>query len=208
MAEEAPKLTTRQRRFIDFYLGGAKGNGAEAARLAGYSDAPNESCRLLKRPHIRGAIEARLVEEAMSAGEVLRLLTQQAKASLEDFLTWEATGEYFRVDLAKAAKAGRLHLLKSIKIDNLGRTEVEIVDTQAAVAQLGRYHKLFTDRVSHGIDASGIPPALMTLAQSGPAAIKEMLQDARRAFAAGGVADDAGRLRRAGPEAKVVDETD
>lgn len=38
MSEEAEKLTPKEKAFVEYYLGEAKFNGAEAARRAGYSE--------------------------------------------------------------------------------------------------------------------------------------------------------------------------
>jgi phage terminase small subunit len=144
------KLTDKQRAFINGYL--ANGfNATQAALEAGYSpkSARSIGSENLTKPDIREEIDRRLAALRMSADEVLYRLTQHATASLEDFLQVE-DGTTPRPDLAKAAKAGKLGLLKKVKFSRLGGIEaIEIHDPQAALVHLGRHHRLFVDRTEH-----------------------------------------------------------
>lgn len=147
---EQPELTDKQRLFIEEYL--VDLNGAAAARRAGYSPdtAKEMAYENLTKPHIRGEIDRRLNARILRANEVLALLSDQANASLEDFLT--ESGE---IDLKAARKAKKLHLLKKVKTttryirsDEVTQTtEIELHDVQNAQIQLGKYHKLFSDRL-------------------------------------------------------------
>src|SRR4051794_29639265 len=69
---EEAKLNERQRRFIDFYVGEARGNATRAATMAGYSPrgAFLQGHRMLRKAHIRAAIE-QLTSDALSPAEVL-----------------------------------------------------------------------------------------------------------------------------------------
>jgi phage terminase small subunit len=49
------------------------------------------------------------------------------------------------LNLVEAAKAGKLHLIKSMKDTRWG-ISVELYDAQAALALLGKHHGLFVDR--------------------------------------------------------------
>lgn len=84
---EDDKLTEKQRRFVEAYMGRAEGNATEAARLAGYSGS-DETIRAvayenLTKPHIRNAIEARVVSDPLVAD----------RAELQRFLTRVLRGE-------------------------------------------------------------------------------------------------------------------
>lgn len=74
------KLTERQKRFIDYYI--QYGNGAKAAREAGYSEksARREASRLMKRPDVRQVLEHRLGSAAScriaDGKEILEFLTR------------------------------------------------------------------------------------------------------------------------------------
>jgi phage terminase small subunit len=155
------KLKYKERLFVSYYLGEANGNASEAARLAGYSSPPVLGHRLLKKVHIRAAIEARLAGPALTADEVLARLSDQAAADVGDFLTFsrpEGRGEgdkaapvRVRLDLDKARRNGKLPLVKKLKRGKYG-LEIELYDAQAALVQLGKYHGLFRDDRADGKD--------------------------------------------------------
>jgi hypothetical protein len=62
------KLTEKERRFCEAFMGAAAGNATKAARLAGYSSRSSDSLRrtasdLLTKPHIRAAIDDRIASD-------------------------------------------------------------------------------------------------------------------------------------------------
>lgn len=155
------ELTPKEQLFVDGYLGEAHFNATKAMRLAGYKGNNNvlavSAYRLLRKPKIAAQILERLNEHAMSSNEVLARLSKQARGSLADVLN--ADGEF---DLKAARKNGSHELLKKLKIKKtilVGSEsgthvqevnyEFEIHDPQAALVQLGKYHKLFVDRTEH-----------------------------------------------------------
>lgn len=143
-------LTNRQKAFVEFYL--QTWSATEAAKRAGYSvkTAYAQGSRLLNYAEVKAAIAGRIAELKASADEVLMRLAAHSRGSIADFLT-----ERGDIDLTAAREAGKLHLIKKIKRttrtddkDGLYTTvEIELYDAQAATVQLGRYHKLFVDRV-------------------------------------------------------------
>lgn len=140
------ELTPKQQRFVDAYLGQANFNGAKAARLAGYSEkvAKEIACENLTKPHVKEAIERGMAELAMPPGEVLARLSEQASATVEDFLTLPRGGEW-RIDLEKARRRGKLHLVHKLTATKEG-PKLELYNAQAALEKLGQHHKLFTER--------------------------------------------------------------
>lgn len=67
-------LTLKERRFVDAYLGSAKGNGSEAAITAGYAikSARITASKLLTKANIRGAVDARQAKaEAKGVADAL-----------------------------------------------------------------------------------------------------------------------------------------
>lgn len=82
------KLTEKQKRFIDFYI--ETGNGAEAARRAGYSEkvARQSAGKILASPRIASAIAARLKEiedkRIAKAKEVMGFLTSSMRGEIEE----------------------------------------------------------------------------------------------------------------------------
>lgn len=164
----ASVLTPKEVLFVNAYLGDARFNATEAMRLAGYKGSDNvlgvTAYRLLRKPKIVNLVIERLNEAAMSANEVLARLSKQARGSLADVLTKD--GEF---DLAAARKSGFHDLLKKLKVKKTVRRErggtdeiedvtyeYEIHDAQAALVHLGKFHKLFADRVEHA-NSDGTP---------------------------------------------------
>ena len=128
----AETLTTKQQRFVDAYLGEARGNQTEAARIAGYKDPENEGWRLRKNAEVSARIEERLMAESLSSGEVLAELTAVARADWKDFLqirTDPRTGEVVEAKIVLSDKVKALELI-------------------------GKYHKLFTDKTEVSGDAT------------------------------------------------------
>lgn len=145
-------LSAKQQLFVDTYL--ATFNATQSALTAGYSDktAYAQGARLLKNAEILEAIQARLDETAMSANEVLMRIAEHARGDIDDYL--DDNGGF---DLAKARRAAKTRLIKKFKtkttVRTFGETEVEtteiefeLYDAQAALALLGKHHKLFVDR--------------------------------------------------------------
>ncbi len=157
----AETLTNKQRVFIDHYfLCGL--NATEAARRAGYGGDDNTLAAIgsqnLRKLKIKAEIDQRLNELTMSAAEVLARYTDHARGSIADFLALEESEDgkasKFKIDLNKAAKAGKLHLIKELTVEEEERrigpmtvttrkTNIKLYDAQAALNALGKYHKLF-----------------------------------------------------------------
>ena len=155
-------LTLKQFSFCDHYL--LTGNATDATIKAGYTEdrdsAAQIGSRLLRNVKIQAEIKRRLGISVASADEVLETLTKHARCDLTDVLT--ETGEF---DLRKAR---RKRILKKLKIKkrfekdadgNLQpviEQEFEIHDPQAALEKLGRFHKLFTDKVETELASSDV----------------------------------------------------
>lgn len=170
MAGSENDLTGKQKLFADMYVGEARFNATRAAILAGYSEKTSRSqaSENLTKPHIRSYIDARLRELTLGSNEVLARLTEIANGSIEDVLDEDGRFDY------QAAKAsGKLPLLKKLKRKATSKVvelqsdespdEKEVVETSViheeiefemysaheALRDLGKYHKLFTDRTEH-----------------------------------------------------------
>lgn len=150
-------LTTKQRAFVEHYLN--CWNTSEAARRAGYANPYNNGHRLMEYDGIKEAIATRLAALKMSADEVLTRLTGHARGSMAPFIRRDTDGDLYGFDLSDTQP---LHLLKKASVtrrrqkddtkDELITVEtvtIELYDAQAALALLGKHHKLFTDKVEH-----------------------------------------------------------
>ena len=144
------ELTHKQALFVEAFLGTAKGNATEAARIAGYADPEARTGRLQRSPAVRAALRERVDRMAMTADEVLARLAEQARGSIEDCLTFPNGATTPMLDLEKARRIGKLHLVRSLRPGKFG-VAVELYDAQAALALLGRYHGLFIERHEHEV---------------------------------------------------------
>lgn len=134
-------LTGKQQVFVENYL--ICWNETEAARRAGYAHPNSNAHRLMVNDGIQTAIQERLSALAMSADEVLARLTAQARGSMTDFLDDDG-----KINLVQAREHGALHLLKSRSVTKEGE-RIELYDAQNALELLGKYHRLWTDKVEH-----------------------------------------------------------
>lgn len=129
---EAPKLTFKERAFADAYLGPAKGNGTDAAAMAGYAATKRhtlavQGSRLLTKANVRAYMDAALKARAASVGQVLAELTDVALG-----------------DPAKTA------LVLSGEFGPVGyEFPLRGADKVKALELLAKYHGLLTDRVQH-----------------------------------------------------------
>lgn len=136
-------LSAKRRAFVEAYL--TCWNASEAARRAGYSarSAGSQGHDLLKNPEIQAAIAARLDELKMGADEVLVRLSEQARADVGPYLQITENGT-LAIDLVRMQLDGQTHLIRKIKQTQYG-IELELYDGQAALIQLGRAHRLFSE---------------------------------------------------------------
>lgn len=135
-AKDPDRLTLKQRLFVEAYLGEAKGNATEAARLAGYKGS-NKTLQVvgaenLSKPIISKLLTERVERAAMTADEVLDELTRIAKTDWQQF-----------VDI-QTGRSGEV----------IGAT-LQLKDKLKALELLGRYHKLFTERHEHSGPGGG-----------------------------------------------------
>lgn len=156
MAEEK-RLSLREEIFVEAYL--RLRNQTKAAIEAGYSvsSARNQGYRLMQKDDIREAIRARLEEFQVETNAVLLRLAERATGSMAMFVDVK-DGEHV-LNFDKAQKLGAMHLIKKLRHTSEKRTigddqeierdviEIELYDAQAADVQLGRYLKLFTDKI-------------------------------------------------------------
>lgn len=137
-------MTDKEKAFVDAYLLNGF-NATAAARAIGDSDPNAHGSAFRSRPEVAAEIERRMAEHAMSANEVLARITAHASADMTDFIDDSGTG----LDLAKAKRAQKLGLIKSYSFSRKTGLKIELYDAQAALRDLGRHHKLFTERHEH-----------------------------------------------------------
>lgn len=140
-------LTQLQENFVNEYL--IDFNATRAAERAGYKGDENTLAvtgyRLLRIDKIAEAISARLQEKSMGPDEVLRRLGEQARAEYSAYIMAQGW-----VNLPQMIADGNAHLIKGIKETAHGKV-IEFHDAQAALVQIGKHHKLFTEKVEHDL---------------------------------------------------------
>jgi hypothetical protein len=109
-------LTPKQQSWLQEYLSNGL-NASEAVRQSEYKAKDNDSCRAIghqnrQHPKLRPLIE-HACRRHMSQNEVLKRVSQIARASWEDFLRFE-DGQAVP-DLAKARQRGKMHLVDKIE---------------------------------------------------------------------------------------------
>lgn len=124
------KLTEKQRRFVEAYMGEAAGNATEAARLAGYrgNDATLAAvgAENLKKPLIREAIDSRVASSPLVATrEERQQFYTRVMLGEEQDVRVTATGEEIRTYPSLKERMKAAELLGKTQGDFLTRVEVE-----------------------------------------------------------------------------------
>lgn len=169
-------LSAQQQLFIEEYL---RTFNATAAYRTAYPNvkrttAASNGYRLLREnPEVDEMVQQRLTETAMSANEVLMRLAEQARGDIGEYIVKD--GGSLTIDIESAKEAKRTHLIKKLTQRHFVRTTddyrdeettitIEMYDAQAALVQIGRYHKLFTDKAEiTGKDGETIPIAIVKM---------------------------------------------
>lgn len=156
-------LTNKQRKFVNEYL--RDFNATQAALRSGYSEKSARSIgqENLTKPDILAAIE----ENMMHAEEVKLSLAEIARGDIADLMDITPAGFTFRLLLTdedgNRYVNPKTKLIKKIKqkvttslaksADGEDReiieTEIELYSRHEALRDMGKHHKLFTDKVEH-----------------------------------------------------------
>lgn len=158
-------MTPKQERFVAEYM--IDCNATQAATRAGYSakTANEQGARLLANASVKAAIEASAKKHAdkleITAERILAELAKIGYANMLDYMSITPDGEPF-VDLSaltpeQAAAIGEVTIEdfkdgRGEDARDVRRVKFKLHDKRAALVDLGRHLKLFTDKVEH--DAS------------------------------------------------------
>ena len=135
-------LNYRQRVFVANYLGESSGSAADAARKAGYRWPETQGPRLLKNSEIRAAVAARMETAAISADEILARLADTATSDIMDFIEVDGTDNW-KVDLKRIKRLGLGHLVKRLRKNKDGSSDIELEPRVAALIKLGEHYNLW-----------------------------------------------------------------
>ena len=129
-------LTKKRRAFISEYF--KDFNATQAAIRAGYSPKTAHAIGYenLRIPEISEAIERRLNELSMTADEAIMRMSDLARGDLSDFFTFKDGIKEPYLDLEKAHKAGKWHLLKKFTRDASGKVTIELHDPKDAQKEI------------------------------------------------------------------------
>lgn len=175
--------TPKERLFVAYYLGKAKGNGTLAAQMAGYCVPTESAYRLLRKDHISDAIEKKLNKVEMDQEEVLMRLSRLARADAGDFLRFDSLDGPPKLDMIKAKRRDQLGCIKKLKATRVGGDDpLEIVETELfapieALKIFAKMHGMLEDKSEQRPD-------------SGFAAAVELLRERQRSRDVGGPAGD------------------
>jgi hypothetical protein len=158
----------RRQLFVSYFLGVSKGNGADAARRAGYKHARHAASRLLANVDIAADIAAGIDRVCMEQEEILARVSDLGRASLEDFVDVKEDG--YQINIKKGKRLGRLQGLKKIKTKTRTyhrdgddeptievETEIEVHAPLAALKLIGEHKGLFKARSEIELKGAGKP---------------------------------------------------
>lgn len=149
-------ITARHKRFVDLYCGECMGNGAAAARQAGYSEkrARVTASELLDDPDIQEMIDERFEELGMSSAEATKRMTDIARADIGQFfevVEYEKDGET-REALVLDKEAIIEHgggLVKSVSFNESGRPKLKMYNAQRALEKILKAHGEYNHTQEH-----------------------------------------------------------
>jgi Terminase small subunit len=135
-------LSYRQRLFVEYYLGESEGCAVDAARRAAYRWPEKVGARLVAISGIRAAIDARVETAAIAANEVLARVADVATSDLLNFIEVDPGGDW-KVDLKQVQRLGLGHLIKRLRKNKDGTSEIELEARVPALLKLGDHYKLW-----------------------------------------------------------------
>jgi hypothetical protein len=169
------QLTHLQQRFVDAYLGEAKGNATAAAKLAGYQASYDTLRQIgaqnLTKADVRRAIDAHLAAQAMTREETLDRLSAIASGDETGALKRIAMGE----DPEEALAEIDPRLIKRIRIQRgaVNSIDIELVDSMEALKVLAKWHNIGTTQRLEVTGAGGGP---MLIKQVQPPALPSTME--------------------------------
>lgn len=146
----ASGLSPRHRAFVAHYITNGF-NATKAYISAGYAEtgAAQNACRLIRNDKVAAALKLALADALMGADELRARISDDAKASMDAFLSVDAEGA-LSLDWPRAAASGALRYIKRLKLkptDSGQEVSFELIDRQRAQDQLARCLGLYSDRV-------------------------------------------------------------
>lgn len=155
-------MNDKQQRFVDEYL--IDLNATQAAVRAGYSPktAMVQGCRLLRNVQVAAAVaegQRRKAEELnITASDVLKELVKLGFSNMQDYMKAGPDGDPY-LDFSELTRDQAAALVEVTVEDykegrgddarDVRRVKFKLADKRAALVDLGKHFKLFTDKVQH-----------------------------------------------------------
>lgn len=152
LLEAKRKCTIKQQLFSEYYAECL--NGTQAAQLARYKG--NDAAlavvgsQNIRKSNVRAYIDELLAAKKLSLPEVLARISDHATGSMADFLETGDLEGFNTINLRKAREAGKLHLLKSVKISRTlqgGSIAIELYSASSAHDKLMKHYGQYQERV-------------------------------------------------------------
>jgi hypothetical protein len=157
-------LNYRQRLFVYYYLGDAKGVAVKAAEMAGYAHPISNACRLMDNDGIRAALTQAVNEAGMSPVEQVARLAEQASGPPRECFN-PRTG---KPDLKRIYDSGLHHWIEGVTPTKQGPA-VKFPSSQVALKLMAQISGLIrSDQHTH----FHLPPDLSLYSDSQIAAMR------------------------------------
>jgi hypothetical protein len=147
------RITLKQKRWAEAYVGEARGNGTQAARLAGFSDDSEKylgvvGARMVGNDRVRRYVAYLLARGRGGPREVLAGIVELSTITADAFLSFDDKGNV-RTDLDKARRLAALGAIKEIQCDpeTGALTRVRLYDRQKAQLMLAKMHGQIVEKV-------------------------------------------------------------
>ena len=171
------KVNDRERAFCQEYVKDL--NGSRAARAAGYSSkgASVRANALLKKSRVKALVAKLIAKQAnkleISADKVLGELAKMGFSNMLDYMRADEDGE-FRLDFSKLTRE-QAAAIQEYTVDATGgtgdgerkqvmRTRFKLADKARSLELLGKYLKLFVEKVE--VTGLGDLPAVLAAARA------------------------------------------
>lgn len=150
-------LNLQQAKFLKAYL--KNGNATQAAIEAGYSEktAGSQGHDLLKNPEIAKAVKKALLKYEVTTERIVEELAKLAFSNMGDFAAPSEDGTQLVPDFSEVTR-DQMAAIQEIKVDESGgsgdgkrervqRTTFKLADKGINLERLGRWKKMFTDKI-------------------------------------------------------------
>jgi len=166
-------MNQKQKRFVAEYIKDV--NGTQAAIRAGYSKktANEQASRLLAKANIRAAVEAGqkkyMDKLEVTTERILSELSLMGFANMLDYIRTQKDGSAY-VDFSKLSRE-QAAAMQEITVEEytdgggddarpVKRTRFKLGDKRGSLELLGKYLKMFTDKVEHTVSTDPLAELL------------------------------------------------